>query len=179
MTRPLIVLDRDGVINEESAAFVKSADEWRALPGSLDAMARLHHAGWIIAIATNQSGLARGKFGLSELAAMHAKMQRALAQRGARVDGIFFCPHGPDERCHCRKPHSGLYDEITRYFGRRIDGAMSVGDSRRDLEAAEHAGATPVLVRTGNGTATEKTLGSLAHIAVFDDLAAAVDTILG
>ncbi len=179
MTRPLIVLDRDGVINRESDAFVKSAEEWQALPGSLDAIAKLHHAGWVIAIATNQSGLARGKFGLAELTAMHSKLQRALADRGARIDGIFFCPHGPDDGCHCRKPRSGLYDEITRYFNRRIDGAISVGDSRRDLQAAEHAGATPVLVRTGNGAATEKTLGTLAHVAVYDDLAAAVDALVG
>lgn len=179
MHRPLIILDRDGVINHESAAFVKCASEWLPVPGSLDAIARFCSAGWEIAIATNQSGLARGKFTYADLAAMHGKMLRELAQRGARVDGIFFCPHGPDDGCNCRKPRAGLYDQIARYLGRRIDGAVAVGDSARDLEAATAAGATPILVRTGNGRRTEATLSDATPVTVYDDLAAVADALVG
>lgn len=178
MHRPLIILDRDGVINEESSAFVKSADEWIALPGSLDAIARFFAAGWQITIATNQSGLARGKFSYHDLVAMHGKMLRLLAQRGARVDGVFFCPHGPDDGCDCRKPRTGLYRQIARYLGCSVEGAVSVGDSARDLEAAAAAGARPILVRTGNGRHTETSLGNDNAIPVYDDLAAVADALL-
>jgi len=178
MQSPLAVLDRDGVINRESAEFVKSAEEWQALPGSLDAVARLHGAGWTVVVATNQSGLARRKFSYRDLAAMHAKLERALATRGARIDGIFFCPHGPDDGCGCRKPLSGLYDQISRHLHRSVEGAVCIGDSMRDLTAATAAGGIPILVRTGNGRKTEEQLTPGHDIPVYDDLRSAVDALL-
>lgn len=178
MMPPLIVLDRDGVINVESEHFVKSPQEWLPIPGSLDAIARLSGAGWRVAIATNQSGVGRGLYGLHELAAIHAKMLRMAAELGGHIDGVFFCPHAPDAGCVCRKPRTGLYDEIARHFGVGFDGVPSIGDSRRDLDAAREAGATPILVRTGNGAATEAALPDGHGIAVYDDLAAAVEALL-
>lgn len=176
--RPLIVLDRDGVINEDSSEFVKSAAEWIALPGSLEAIARLTQAGWMIAVATNQSGLARGKFTYADLYAMHAKCERALAPLGGRIDGWFFCPHAPDDGCTCRKPASGLYAQIERKLHAPVDGAPSVGDSLRDLDAARHAGARPWLVRTGNGTRTEAELVDALDVIISRDLAEVVDHLL-
>lgn len=177
--RPLIVLDRDGVINEDSKAFVKSADEWRPLPGALEAIARLTQAGWRTVVVTNQSGLARGKFGYADLYAMHRKCERLLAALGGRIDGWFFCPHGPDDGCTCRKPGIGLYDQVARVFALDFDDVPSVGDSLRDLTAARDAGATPILVRTGNGAATERALEHDHHLTVVNDLAAAVSGLLG
>lgn len=171
MTRPLIVLDRDGVINEDSKDFVKSAEEWRPLPGSLEAIARLTRAGWRVVVVTNQSGLARGKFTYAALAAMHAKCQRLLAPLGGRIDGWFFCPHGPDDGCPCRKPRAGLYEQVAREFHCGFEGVPSVGDSARDLEAARAAGATPILVRTGNGATTEAALGQDSRVTIADHLA--------
>ena len=169
--RPIIVLDRDGVINEDSPEFVKSADEWRPLPGALDAIARLTQAGWRCVVLTNQSGLARGKFGYSELFAMHRKCERALAARGGRIEGWFFCPHGPDDGCACRKPATGLYDQASRALHVDLTAAPSVGDSLRDLDAAKAAGATPILVRTGNGHRTEASLPSDRRVTTYDALA--------
>lgn len=178
MSRPLIVLDRDGVINEDSKSFVKSADEWRPLPGSLDAIARLTRAGWRVVVVTNQSGLARGKFSYAALAAMHDKCARLLAPLGGRIDGWFFCPHGPDDGCRCRKPQAGLYAQAARALDCDFDSVPSVGDSARDLEAARAAGATPILVRTGNGAATEQTLAPDSGVTVANNLADVVSDLL-
>jgi len=170
----LVILDRDGVINRDSPDFVKSADEWLPLPGSIDAIAALSDAGFRVAVASNQSGLARGLFGRSALDAMHRKLRRLVAAAGGRIDRIVVCPHGPGDGCGCRKPAPGLYLRLARHYGISLDGVPAIGDSLRDLEAAAAAGATPVLVRTGNGRRTEASLPeSLRDIAIYDDLAAA------
>ena len=172
--RGLVILDRDGVINRDSDAFVKSADEWLPLPGSIEAIAALSAAGFTVAVATNQSGLARGLFDRSALRSMHRKLRRLVGAAGGRVDRIVVCPHGPDDRCACRKPRPGLLLRLGRPYATSLEGVPVVGDSARDLEAARAAGATPILVRTGNGIRTESTLpGEFADVAVYDDLAAA------
>ena len=172
--RGLVILDRDGVINRDSDAFVKSADEWLPLPGSIDAIATLSIAGFTVAIASNQSGLARGLFDRAALRSMHRKLRRLVAAAGGRVDRIVVCPHGPEDGCDCRKPLPGLLHRLARHYDASLDGVPVIGDSTRDLEAARAAGATPILVRTGNGTRTESSLrGELDNTAVYDDLAAA------
>ena len=178
--RELIILDRDGVINRDSKAFVKSAEEWQPLPGSIEAIARLSRAGHTLAVASNQSGLARGLFDRDALDAMHAKFRRLVEEAGGHIDRIVICPHGPDDGCDCRKPRPGLLEQLGQHYGQALDGVIVVGDSLRDLEAAIAVGARPVLVRTGNGTETEKKLsGALKDIDVFDSLADAADHWLG
>ena len=145
----LAILDRDGTINEDRDDFVKSADEWVPLPGALEGIARLNHAGWHVVVATNQSGLARGLFDMSALNAMHIKFNTLLAERGGRVDAIFFCPHTDEDHCACRKPLPGLYERIGERFGVDLGGVPAVGDSLRDLQASVAAGCEPHLVRTG------------------------------
>ena len=175
----LVILDRDGVINEDSDAFVKSADEWRPLPGSIDAIARLSQAGFTVAVATNQSGIARGLFTLDDLAAMHAKLETLVEEAGGRVDKIVFCPAGPDDDSERRKPKPGMFIEIGEHYGVPLTGVPSIGDSLRDLEAAAAVGARPILVRRGKGSKTEQTLpGPLASVDVFDNLAAAADHVI-
>ena len=172
--RGLVILDRDGVINRDSKAFVKSAGEWVPLPGSIEAIAALSGAGFTLAVASNQSGLARGLFDRAALRAMHRKLRRLVSAAGGRVDRIVVCPHGPDDGCSCRKPLPGLLHRLARHYDVPLDGVPVIGDSLRDLEAARAAGATPILVRTGNGARTESALdGELARVAVYDDLAAA------
>ncbi len=179
-SRELIILDRDGVINRDSKAFVKSPDEWLPLPGSIDAIARLSKAGYTLAVASNQSGLARGLFDRETLEAMHAKLHRLVDGAGGRIDRIVVCPHGPDDGCDCRKPKPGLLEQLGQHYEQPLDGVIVVGDSLRDLEAATAVGARPVLVRTGNGAETEKKLsGELEGIDVFDSLADAADHWLG
>jgi D-glycero-D-manno-heptose 1,7-bisphosphate phosphatase len=170
----LIILDRDGTINQERDDFVKSTDEWIALPGALEAIARLNQAGWRTVIASNQSGLARGLFDMGTLNAMHAKMNTALTKVGGRIDAIFFCPHGQDEGCDCRKPLPGMLRQIAQRFGADLRNVPMVGDSLRDLQAAHAAGCPPHLVRTGRGAALEH---SSLHLnvpaaVVHDDLSA-------
>ncbi len=174
----LIVLDRDGVINEDSDAYVKTLEEWIPIPGSLQAIARLSQAGWTVAVATNQSGLARGMFDASTLDDMHFKMQQLVMEQGGRIDLIMHCPHGPDAGCECRKPKPGLFRSIAEHFGLAdLKGVPVVGDSHRDLHAGLMLGGTPYLVRTGKGLRTlEGTLPSGTQ--VFDDLAAVVDNLL-
>ena len=173
-SRGLLILDRDGVINRDSPEFVKNVDEFQPLPGSIDAIAALHKAGYTVTIASNQSGLARGLFDRRALGAMHRKLRRLVAGAGGRVDRIVVCPHGPDDGCRCRKPAPGLLLRLARHYGVALAGTPAIGDSLRDLEAAQAAGATPILVRTGNGRRTEAALaGSLQDIDVFDDLASA------
>lgn len=173
--RGLVILDRDGVINRDSDAFVKSADEWLPLPGSIEAIAALSAAGFTVTVATNQSGLARGLFGRSALRNMHRKLRRLVAAAGGRIDRIVVCPHGPDDGCSCRKPRPGLFLRLARRYETSLDGVPAIGDSLRDLEAARDAGARPILVRTGNGARTAASLPvEFTDIPVYDDLSAAV-----
>jgi len=171
----LIILDRDGVINFGSAQFIKSPDEWKPIPGSLEAIARLTREGWRVVVATNQSGLARGLFEMATLNAIHAKMHKAAAQMGGRIEAVFFCPHSAEMECDCRKPKAGLFNEIAARYGSDLRGVPAVGDSLRDLQAAASVGARPLLVRTGKGEKTLKAGGLPDDTPVFDDLSAAVD----
>lgn len=169
----LLILDRDGVINEDSRDFVKSVDEWLPLPGSIEAIAALSQAGYTVTVASNQSGLARALLERRALRAMHRKLRRLVAAKGGHIDRIVVCPHGPDDSCHCRKPRPGLLLRLARHYGTSLDGVPVVGDSLRDLEAAATAGASPVLVRTGNGRRTETALsGGLRDVPVYDNLEA-------
>jgi len=175
----LIILDRDGVINEDSDSYIKSPEEFIPLPGSLEAIARLHRAGYTIAVATNQSGISRGYFDIDTLNLMHEKLHRLLQALGCKIDGIFYCPHGPDDHCECRKPKPGLLQDIQSRFKIDLRDVPVVGDSLRDLQAAQAVGATPILVRTGKGERTiAKNDKELAGIAVYDDLASYVDELL-
>ena len=175
---PVVILDRDGVINEDSDAYVKSPAEWIPIPGSLEAIARLNHAGYRVVVATNQSGVARGLFSMVELDAIHQKLHASLARLGGQLDGIYFCPHGPDDGCACRKPRPGLLREIASRQGIDLGGVPAIGDSLRDLEAAMAVGAMPILVRTGKGRATEEKLPAHWNVIVFDDLAQAAHALV-
>jgi D-glycero-D-manno-heptose 1,7-bisphosphate phosphatase len=176
----LIVIDRDGVINHDSDAYIKSPEEWIPIDGSLDAIARLNHSGYTVAVASNQSGLARGHFDIEALAAMHKKMDDMLAKIGGRVDAIFYCPHGPDDACSCRKPKPGMLLEIGQRFNVSLKDVVFIGDSISDIKAASNAHAKAILVRTGKGLKAEKILQveSEEPVPVFDDLASAVTSIL-
>ena len=174
----LIILDRDGVINEDSDAYIKSPAEWVPIPGSLEAIAKLNHEGWRVVVASNQSGIARGLFDIDTLMRIHEKMQRALAQLGGAIDAIFFCPHGPDDHCRCRKPKSGLLEDISARLHVDLRGVPVVGDSRRDLDAALQVGALTILVRTGKGRQTIAKKAGLLDVPVFDDLAGVVEALL-
>jgi D-glycero-D-manno-heptose 1,7-bisphosphate phosphatase len=174
----LIILDRDGVINEDSDDYIKSPEEWQPLPGSLEAIARLHRAGWRVVVATNQSGVARGLLDLDTLMRIHKKMHRAVRDTGGLIDAVFFCPHGPDDDCACRKPKPGLYHDIARRLRIDLKGVPAIGDSLRDLQAARAAGARPLLVRTGKGLETLAHAEVDADVPVFNDLACAVDAVL-
>ncbi len=168
----LVILDRDGTINHDSDAYIKSPAEWRPLDGALEAIARLTQADYKIAVATNQSGIARGLFDTTTLIAIHDVLQRALGQVGGRVDAFFFCPHAADSACECRKPKPGMLIEIAHRFNVSLDGVYMVGDALRDLQAAAAAGAKPVLVLTGKGKKTQKEGKLPPGTAVFPDLAA-------
>lgn len=173
----LIILDRDGTINEDRDDYVKSPEEWVPIPGSLEAIARLNHAGWHTVVATNQSGLARGLFDTAALNAVHAKMNQALARVGGRIDAVFFCPHGPNEGCTCRKPLPGLFQLIGERYAVELDDVPLVGDSLRDLQAGAAVGCAPHLVRTGKGARLsdedlEQVLEQVPGTQVHADLAA-------
>ena len=172
----LVILDRDGVINADSDAFIKSPREWHALPGSLEAIRDLGAAGFDVVVATNQSGVGRGLFDAETLAAIHRRMRDAVQTAGGRLAGIYFCPHHPDDGCDCRKPAPGLLHQIARDFARSLEQVPVIGDSARDLEAAIAVGARPILVRTGKGRQTEASLPG--DTEVFDDLAAAAHTLI-
>ncbi len=171
----LVILDRDGVINRDSDEFVKSVDEFVLIDGSVEAIAHLHQQGFAVVIATNQSGLARGYFSLADLHAMHAKLTAAVQAAGGDIRGIYYCPHGPDDHCRCRKPLPGLIDTLEAELGLQAKGWPIVGDSLRDLQAGLAKGCQPLLVKTGKG---EKTLQKLTmepepgldNLPVFDDL---------
>ena len=167
----LIVLDRDGVINYDSEQFIKSPDEWLPIPGSLEAISRLNHAGFRVVVATNQSGLGRGLFDMATLIAINDKMHKALAQIGGRVDALFYCPHTADSACECRKPKPGMLIEIGNRFGVELTGVPCVGDSVRDLQAAAAVEAQPILVLTGKGEKTLRDGVFPTNTVIFPDLA--------
>ena len=149
MNNKLVILDRDGTINQDSDDFIKSPEEWIPLPGALEAIARLNHAGWQVVVASNQSGLGRGLFDMATLNAMHAKMNKHLSAVGGRIDAVFFCPHGPEDKCQCRKPLPGLFEQIGERLGMDLKGTHVVGDSLRDLQAAQASACEPHLVCSG------------------------------
>jgi len=167
----LIILDRDGTINFDSDQYIKSPAEWRPIPGSLEAIARLSQGGWRVVVATNQSGIARGLFDMATLNAIHAEMHRAVGQAGGRIDAIFFCPHAADASCGCRKPKPGLLLEIGSRLDAELKGVPMVGDALRDLQAAAAVGAKPWLVLTGKGHKTREEGGLPAGTEVAGDLA--------
>lgn len=186
--RKLIVLDRDGVINFDSPEFIKSEKEWHPIPGSLEAIAMLNQHGFTVVIATNQSGIARGFFDTNILERIHQKMQDCLADLGGKIDKIYVCPHGPDDHCLCRKPKPGLYQQIAKDYTLDLSASRipAIGDSLRDLEAAEAAGYAPILVLTGNGKNTaeklsqsEMHLKNVQHIPTYADLYNTVIALIG
>ena len=174
----LIILDRDGVINYDSEQFIKSPEEWRPIPGSLEAIARLNHAAYRVVVATNQSGIGRGLFDMAMLNAIHDKMHRALAQVGGRIDAVFFCPHTADAKCDCRKPKPGMFMEIGKRFNVEMAEVPCIGDSTRDLASADAVGAQPMLVLTGKGEKTLREGGFPRNTMIFPDLAFAVAALL-
>lgn len=147
----LVILDRDGTINVQRDDFIKAPEEWEALPGALEAIARLNHAGWRVVVASNQSGLGRGLFDVVALNAMHAKMHKQLGAVGGRIDAVFYCPHSPEESCVCRKPLPGLFEQIGERYGMDLRQVPAVGDNLRDVLAGVAAGCPPHLVLTGKG----------------------------
>lgn len=173
-----VILDRDGVINFDSVQFIKSPGEWKPIPGSLEAIARLNQAGFRVVVATNQSGIGRGLFDMDTLNAIHEKMHKALFAVGGRVDAIFYCPHPADSKCNCRKPKPGMFNRIAACLNVDLKGAPAVGDSARDLQASVAAGCQPILVLTGKGAKTLEDGGLPEGTLVFPDLAAAVSHIL-
>ncbi|HTY04805.1 MAG TPA: D-glycero-beta-D-manno-heptose 1,7-bisphosphate 7-phosphatase [Rhodocyclaceae bacterium] len=171
----LAILDRDGVINYDSDLYIKSPDEWKPIPGSLDAIARLNQWGYRVVVATNQSGIGRGLFVMDTLNAIHDKMIKSAAQVGGRIDAVFFCPHTNADKCGCRKPKAGMLNEIAARYNAELEGVPAIGDSLRDLQAAEAVGAQPMLVLTGKGKKTQADPELPAGTLVFPDLAAAVN----
>jgi D-glycero-D-manno-heptose 1,7-bisphosphate phosphatase len=174
----LIILDRDGVINEDSESYIKSPSEWKPIRGSLEAIARLHRAGWRVVVATNQSGIARRLFDLDTLARIHETMHHHVVEAGGLIDAVFFCPHGPEDDCMCRKPRPGLLLDIARRLHRTLEHVPVVGDSLRDIQAARAAGALPILVKTGKGAVSAADPALDSEVPVFSDLYSAVDALL-
>ena len=170
----LAILDRDGVINHDSDQYIKSPDEWRPIAGSPEAIARLNQWGYRVVVATNQSGVGRGLFDMDMLNAIHEKMLRTVAQVGGRIDAVFFCPHTDSDHCDCRKPRAGLLEDIGTRFNVDLADVPAIGDSLRDLQAAQRVGAQPILVRTGKGKKTQRDPDLPEGTLIFDDLAAAV-----
>jgi len=170
----LIILDRDGVINEDSDQYIKSPAEWRAIPGSLEAIARLNQWGYRVVVVTNQSGIGQGLFDMDTLNAIHDKMIKAVAQVGGRIDAVFFCPHVNDDKCECRKPQAGMLKEVARRYNADLAGVPAIGDSLRDLQAAQSVGAQPILVLTGKGKKTRDEPDLPDGTQIYADLAAAV-----
>jgi len=173
-----VILDRDGVINQDSDQFIKNPDEWKPIPGSLEAIARLNQAGYRVVVASNQSGVGRGLFDMAMLNSIHAKMHKLAAQAGGRIEAVFFCPHPADSACACRKPKPGLLQEIALRYHLELKGVPAIGDSLRDLEAAVAVGARPILVLTGKGRKTLEAGDLPDGVAVHADLAEAVQVLL-
>ena len=174
----LIILDRDGVINQDSDDYIKSPDEWVPIPGSLEAIARLTQSNYRVVVATNQSGVARGLFDIDMLNRIHAKMHAHVNELGGNIDAVFFCPHAPKDKCECRKPQPGLLKEIARRLSTQLHGVPAIGDSLRDIEAAQAVEARPILVRTGKGMQAVEDGNGLEGVAVYRDLAQAVEALL-
>ncbi|CAM4446975.1 MAG: D-glycero-beta-D-manno-heptose-1,7-bisphosphate 7-phosphatase [Legionellaceae bacterium] len=174
----LIILDRDGVINMDSENYIKSPDEWLPIPGSLEAIAKLTEAAYTIAVATNQSGIARGYYDQVILEKIHQKMKKMTNEMGGIIDHIFFCPHGPNDNCLCRKPKPGLFFQIAEYYQISLKDIPAIGDSLRDIMAATEAGCKPYLVLTGNGELTKEKLPQFNSKQIFKTLAHAVDYLL-
>ncbi len=170
----LIILDRDGVINLDSDQFIKKPEEWKPIPGSLEAIARLNQADYRVVVSTNQSGIGRGLFDMPTLNAIHDKMHKACALAGARIDAVFYCPHTAESHCNCRKPGTGMLEEIAERYNVSLAGVPAVGDSLRDLQSAATMGAQPYLVLTGKGLKTQAAGGLPEGTRVFADLAAVV-----
>jgi D-glycero-D-manno-heptose 1,7-bisphosphate phosphatase len=175
----LVILDRDGVINEDSPDFIKSVAEWKPITGSLEAIARLSHAGFRIYIASNQSGIGRGLMDYDALFAIHDRLQRAVGELGGRIEGIEFAPEHPDNATEMRKPGPGMLKDLARRLQVDLDQVPFIGDSLADIEAARAAGVKPILVRTGNGRDTEAANGpALKGVDIFDDLALAAAALI-
>ena len=170
----LIILDRDGVINVDSAQFIKTPAEWKPIPGSIEAIARLNQAGYRVVVATNQSGIGRGLFDMGTLCAINDKMVEMVFRQGGRIDAVFFCPHTADDKCHCRKPETGMFEDIASRFKVGLEGVPTIGDSLRDLQAGVKVGCRPILVLTGKGQKTHDAGGLPEGTRVFADLAEAV-----
>jgi D-glycero-D-manno-heptose 1,7-bisphosphate phosphatase len=168
-TQHFILLDRDGVINHDSDAFIKSPEEWQAIDGSLEAIALLNQHGYQVIVVTNQSGIARGLFTESTLARIHAKMHQLVGEHGGKISAIYYCPHGADSSCECRKPKAGLLKSFAKDFSVDLNKIPVIGDSLRDLQAAEAVGAQAILVKTGKGQQTLNNNPNL-NIPVFDTL---------
>lgn len=164
-----MILDRDGVINFDSDEFIKSAEEWLPIPGSLEAIALLNRNGYRVVVISNQSGVGRGLFDLDTLEAIHNKMTRLLTTTGGRIERIYFCPHAPETGCDCRKPKAGLFRRLAEDVGIDLHGVYSIGDSYRDLQASHSVGANPLLVKTGKGEKTLQTHPDLPF-PVFENL---------
>lgn len=178
MPNKLVILDRDGVINVDSAQFIKNPDEWKPISGSLEAIARLRQNGYRIVVATNQSGVGRGLFDMDTLNRIHQKMHKAVVAAGGQIDAVFYCPHAADSRCDCRKPKPGMFKRISETLNIDLKGVAAIGDSLRDLQACAAVGCKPMLVLTGKGEKTRADGGLPEGTQEFADLAAAVDHIL-
>ena len=174
----LIILDRDGVINQDSADFIKNPNEWIPIPDCLESIARLNQHGFSVIIATNQSGIGRGLFDIETMNAINKKMLDLLAQVGGHIDAIFYCPHTEDANCKCRKPKTGMLEEISTRFGVNLKNIPAIGDAKRDLEAYQFVGAQPILVKTGKGEQTFANKAYPKNTWIFNDLSQAVDKIL-
>jgi D-glycero-D-manno-heptose 1,7-bisphosphate phosphatase len=174
----LVILDRDGVINYDSPSYIKGPDEWKPIPRSLDAIARLTQADYRVVVATNQSGVGRRLFDMATLNAIHDKMHRAVAQAGGRIDAVFYCPHAMEANCGCRKPKPGLLEDIGRRFNTSLQDVPCIGDQLRDLQSAATVGAQPILVLTGKGAKTQREGGLPPNTRVYADLADAVKSLV-
>ncbi len=174
----LVILDRDGVINEDSDEYIKSPEEWRPLPGAPEAIARLSQEGYLVVVATNQSGIGRGLYDMDMLNRIHNKMMDEINHKGGHIDAVFFCPHAPADHCECRKPQPGLFHQIAARLKTNLSATFAVGDSYRDVEAARAANAQPVLVLTGKGSRTISDGRDLTGVPIFADLAAFTDALL-
>ena len=174
----LVILDRDGVINQDSANFIKNPNEWIAIPGSLEAIALLNQSGYRVAIATNQSGVSRGLFDMATLNSIHDKMHRELAIVGGRIDAVFYCPHSADDNCDCRKPKTGMIKEIAKRFSVELNQVFAVGDALRDIQAFTNAGCKTILVRTGKGEETLSNGNLPDNITICADLSEATQHII-
>lgn len=179
MKNPIILLDRDGVINFDSDEYIKSPDEWQAIPGSLEAIAQLNRCGYQVLVVTNQSGIARGYYDLATLDLIHEKLTEELAAVGGHIEAFYFCPHHPKDKCHCRKPQPGMLHKIREKYALDFKDVFFIGDSLTDMQVALEVGCKPILVLTGNGKKTLETHPTLAnHLQYFENLASAVSFIL-